>query len=355
MTCIVSARFDVEMDVGQLAARTRETLIREDVVATMAQLPAGADPWDDRRLLRLADMGLTTLCVPRHDGGAGLPAVHAVTIIEEVGRVLLPESLTATNLAMVVLADCGSPIGVSSDVASGSRRIGWVGAALSPAGGALWGQAEMIDAGRPSLLVGASADGTAWLLDAADAGREVVDDRDVSCPVVRVCLDETAVVATWDTSVGWTRLGELGTVMYAAEAVGAMAALVETTVRYVADPARFGRHVGGFQAVKRHCADMWSTTDLARTMVRTAAKSLDTDPDRARGDVAAAASFVASAFSDVTRTAVRLHGGMGHVLENNCHFFVRRALVSRRLLGDHAARRRTLLRAVRRGGLALAR
>jgi alkylation response protein AidB-like acyl-CoA dehydrogenase len=119
-------------------------------------------------------------------------------------------------------------------------------------------------------------------------------------------------------------------VLLAADLVGVGRAALDEAVAYVQDRRQFGVAVGTFQAVQHLAADAHVQLVAARNLVRSAAW---------RGDLVSArrAKAVASeAGRGACEAACQLLGGIGHTWEHPASARLRRALVSRHLLGDES-------------------
>src|SRR5665213_2081874 len=91
----------------------------------------------------LADLGVTGLTVPEAHGGFGLGLVDLVPLVEEAGRVALPEPLaTTTGIAAPLLADLATRSGGDDP-----RVAGWLSAIAS--GALTTAVAEGARPGRP--------------------------------------------------------------------------------------------------------------------------------------------------------------------------------------------------------------
>ena len=127
------------------------------------------------------------------------------------------------------------------------------------------------------------------------------------------------------------RVRALAMVLLAADLVGVAQGALDEAVQHVRDRHQFGVPVGSFQAVQHLAADAHVGLVAARNLVRSAAWRLD------QGDLASArrAKAVASeAGRAACETACQLLGGIGHTWEHPASARLRRALVSRHLLGD---------------------
>jgi alkylation response protein AidB-like acyl-CoA dehydrogenase len=248
----------------------------------------------------------------------GLGLAEAVLVFEELGRAAVPGPLVATFLAgdradgpVALVEEHQAPLLVAHlDVASAVLVVdGEVRLAPVPAGTPV---AEPVDPLSPLHE-----------LDTAPAG-DVLADLDPQ----RVRLE--------------------GAVLTAALQVGLAARLTDLSVRYAKEREQFGRTIGGFQAVKHICSDMFVRAELARVAVHAAAVTLDDgDPDSssdtAPGDVVrvvAGAKLLADEAAVTNgRSAVQVHGGMGFTWEVPVHFFLKRAWLHATEFGtadDHA-------------------
>ena len=246
-----------------------------------------------------------------------LGLTEAVLVFEELGRAAVPGPLVATFLA--------------ADRATGPVAL--------------------VETGESPLLVAHLDVATAALVVDDDEVRlaPVPDGATVPEPVDPLSpLHELSAVPSGevvpDLDVRQVRLD--GALLTAALQVGLAARLTELSVGYANEREQFGRTIGGFQAVKHLCADMFVRTELARVAVHAAAVTLDTDDTGDTSDAEEAARLVSGAklLADeaaVTngRSAVQVHGGMGFTWEVPVHYFLKRAWLHATEFGtadDHA-------------------
>ncbi|HYF19650.1 MAG TPA: acyl-CoA dehydrogenase family protein [Ramlibacter sp.] len=121
-----------------------------------------------------------------------------------------------------------------------------------------------------------------------------------------------------------------------AEAVGAMAMLLQATVDYLQARRQFGRPLAEFQVLRHRVADMLMATEQTRSLVLLAADRVRDDaPDRSR--LAAAVKVQAGqAGRFVGESAVQLHGAVGVTDELPVGHWFKRLLTIDFLLGDAA-------------------
>ncbi len=314
-----------------------------DDVRAAFDAPAARTP----RWATLAELGVTGVTVPEVHGGLALGLVDLVPLVEEAGRVALPEPLgTTTGIAAPLLADLDASGG-------GDPRIGpWLDAI---ADGAL--TAAVADPRRPGGPV-AGADGADLLLVVADGphGRELhgVDGTSVSVDPVP-SLDPTRRLGApvWTPSPATllvpgggardllTTTEDRAAVVTGAELLGLADTMVDLTAAYAKDRHQFGKPIGSFQAVKHLLAGAQVLLEFARPVVYGAAWSLDSgDPDASRA-ASVAKAYASDAAVEAARVSLQVHGAIGYTWECDLHLFLKRTWALAEAWGsadDHRAR-----------------
>ena len=239
----------------------------------------------------------------------GLGLAEAVLVFEELGRAAVPGPLVATFLA-------------------GDRADGPV---------------ALLEADQTPLLVAHLDVASAVLVIDTDvrlaprpSGPPVADPVDPLSPLHELDAVPAGEVLP-DLDPVRTRLE--GATLTAALQVGLAARLTQLSVSYAGEREQFGRSIGGFQAVKHICADMFVRAELARVAVHAAAVTLDTDEDEAARLVSGAKLLADEAAAANGRAAVQVHGGMGFTWEVPVHYFLKRAWLHATEFGsadDHA-------------------
>jgi len=174
-------------------------------------------------------------------------------------------------------------------------------------------------------------------------------------PTRQVILDGVRVPATH-------RMGEEGTgfaiamkalnggrLNIAACSLGGAQWALERTVAYVKDRVAFGSRLADLQSVTFRIADMETSLQAARGLVRAAAEALDRNDDDVAARCAMAKRFATDVAFDVANDALQLHGGYGYLHEYGIERVVRdlrvhqilegtneimRLIVGRHLLGE---------------------
>jgi alkylation response protein AidB-like acyl-CoA dehydrogenase len=273
---------------------------------------AADDPWDRDRWGALAEMGVVGLAVPEAAGGLGLTEVDLVLLLEEAGRVCLPEPLADTALVAPLVPEKGQ-VAMLGVAPGDARHV--VAADVMVVGDRAFARPD--DAGQHR-----SVDGSRRLLR--------VDDVAVGEPLFTLTADPFDHLA-------------FGT---AATLVGLARHLLEVTVGYAKERHQFGQPIGGFQAVKHQLANAHLAVEFAAPAVYRAAWSLATDQPTVPRDVSMAKAMAADAAEQVARTALQVHGAIGYTYESDLHLWMKRVWALAPAWGDAAWHRRRVADAV---------
>jgi alkylation response protein AidB-like acyl-CoA dehydrogenase len=287
---------------------------------------------DDGRLLEvwqaLAEMGVLGVQVPTAHGGLGLDERDLALLVEETGRVALPDPFVET---VAVAAPLLAALAVDSGIDAAAREVAERWLPRIAAGEAIvalsfdvdqpvshGGDAELLLAFRDNRLVAVAG-------DAVDAEPQAsVDGARTLAAVSWSTSDEVVLAGGATASALVDRARDRAAVATAAQLLGLGAHLLDQTVAYVKDRRQFGVPVGSFQAVKHHLADATLRLEFARPVVHAAAWALATgqpDASRAASHAKVAASEAASF---VGRQALQCHGAIGYTVEYDLHLWLKR-------------------------------
>jgi alkylation response protein AidB-like acyl-CoA dehydrogenase len=283
----------------------------------------------------LAEMGVIGLTVPEAFGGLGLSELDLVLLLEETGRVALPEPIVETTAVAAPLLDA---------VASDELKAEWL---------------PKIAAGDAIVAVGFV--GTPFVLHANVADLLVLEreDRLFALPAARARIERQPSVdgARRLYTVDWNRNDEIplvsgeegrhqvnaafdrGALGTAAQLLGLADHLLAVTVEYVKQREQFGVPVGSFQAVKHHLADALLRLEFARPVVYHAAYSMAHELDTRSRDVSMAKCFASEAAALVARKALQCHGAIGYTVEYDLHLWMKRVWALAASWGDAAYHR----------------
>ncbi len=131
-----------------------------------------------------------------------------------------------------------------------------------------------------------------------------------------------------------------GIIALAAEAQGAMDALLYTTVEYARNRKQFGVAIGSFQALQHRMVDMYTDSELCRAMVLRAQCAVLDNSDELDTVVAALKTLVGKKSRKLAEEAVQLHGGMGVSEELPVGQYLRRLMMIDACLGNADLHRR---------------
>jgi alkylation response protein AidB-like acyl-CoA dehydrogenase len=309
----------------------------------------------------MADLGWLAIPLPEEAGGLGGGAVDAMLLAERFGRHMVAEPYFSTVILGAGLIQAAGDDKQKAEwlpaIAEGKAKWAFAHAehgarfALNETrtkatktadGWTLSGKKIVVwDAATADRLIvlarsaGGDTDAKGlglFVVDASGAGvarhdYRTVDNRRASdiqldhAPVLAVLGDPAhalpAVEAVIDQAIAYM----------ASEAVGAMAALHETTLAYAKTRKQFGRAIGEFQVIQHRLVDMMMQVESARSLALLAALKAAAEPkDRARAAAAAKVQLGRSG-RFVGQQAVQIHGGMGMTDELNVGHYMKRLMM----------------------------
>jgi alkylation response protein AidB-like acyl-CoA dehydrogenase len=186
------------------------------------------------------------------------------------------------------------------------------------------------------------------IVDAAapEVARVAQPAFDPTAPMYAVELDDAAILHEPLGGEAVRRITTIGTLLAAAEAVGAAGRMLDDACRYAAERRQFGRTIASFQALRHLLADMYVRQASSWSSVLYAAAALDEDDEHAARTVSIAKAYVSRAAREVAHGAMQVFGGIAVTAEHPAHRFLRRIVVRERQFGDAAHHERALGRAL---------
>jgi alkylation response protein AidB-like acyl-CoA dehydrogenase len=304
------------------------------------------------RWATLADLGVTGLTVPEAHGGLGLGLVDLVPLIEEAGRVALPEPLgTTTGIAAPLLADVA---GRGSDSASGARAAFLLtgiaeGDVIAAVADNRWPDVPVAGVDGADLLVLVAATPGGPEVHALDGSKTTITPAPSLDPTRRLGTPEwepsadTLLVAGNAAQAVIDRTADRAAVVTGAELLGLADAMVTMTAGYAKDRQQFGKPIGSFQAVKHLVAGAQVLLEFARPVVYGAAWALDQgSPDASRA-ASVAKAYASEAALEAARVSLQVHGAIGYTWECDLHLFLKRTWALAEAWGSAADHRARLL------------
>jgi alkylation response protein AidB-like acyl-CoA dehydrogenase len=131
------------------------------------------------------------------------------------------------------------------------------------------------------------------------------------------------------------RVADTAIAALCAEAVGAMAAMHETTVDYMKTRKQFGVTIGSFQALQHRAAEMLVALEQARSMAMLATMmAAEDDARERRAAISAAKVQIGRSGRIVGQAAIQIHGGIGMTMEAKVGHYFKRVTLIDTLFGD---------------------
>ncbi|CCW14039.1 acyl-CoA dehydrogenase family protein [Rhodococcus aetherivorans] len=299
----------------------------------------------------LADLGIFAVAVPEAAGGAGAGVVDLATMLEQAAHHLATGPVLPTALAALVFGRAAGTDGAkwTELLAEGTLPTavaldGALTATTREGGYDLDGDAGPALGGEPgvAVLVRIGTDGGTerWaLLDADTPGLnlEPLDTLDKSRALARVRLAGVAVTTDRVVCVPAGLVRDLAATLAAAELAGVAGWALATAVEYAKIREQFGKPIGSFQAIKHLCAEMLCRTEKIRAAAWDAAVAADAAPHELPLAAAVATAVALDAAVQNAKDAIQVLGGIGFTWEHDAHLYLRRAVVTRQLLGGSAA------------------
>jgi len=335
-----------------------------------------AEGYDKAVWQQIVELGFAGILIPEEQGGTGFGPIGLGIVMQEAGR-----TLAATPLYSTAILGAGLILAAGSDaqkaellpqIASGELLTALaleetahhnpkqVAMSAEQNGNQiiLSGQKNFVIDGHiaDKLIVVARTSGAAgdanglsmFLVDAKAKGvtitrTHMVDSRNaaiVSFDKVNVPVSDAlgplgAAMAELESVL------DLGRACLAAEMLGGIEAVFDTTLAYLKERKQFGVIIGTFQALKHRAAEMFCEVELCQSVVLDALSALD----ERRNDVPRAVSLAKARLGDAARLisneGVQMHGGIGMTDDVDIGLYLKRARVQAQMLGDsnfHRAR-----------------
>jgi len=311
----------------ELLAETVAALVTKHAGPAAVRSAMESDRGYDESLWQLLcdQVGAAALVVPEEFGGAGGELADAATVLQELGRALVPSPLLGTTLAELALLAAPEP---DAETLGGLAEGGSIGALVFDADYVVNGDiADVVVAADGGQL-------SRWTRFSA----EPVATMDPTRRLARLRPEEVEAIGA-DPGIADT-----AAILLAAEQIGAAERCLELTVEYTKERVQFGRPIGSFQALKHRMADLYVALQAARAVVYEALEQASEQAVRKPSATSAALARVAAteAFSRVAAEGIQLHGGIAITWEHDMQLYFKRAHSSSQLLGPARAHLRRL-------------
>lgn len=332
-----------------------DRVVREEYDFDTRRDILAAGGFSETHWMTFAELGWLAVPFAEADGGLGGNAVDLGLVLQGIGRGLVLEPVLPTLLGGLLIADLGGPEQKKAwleRVIAGQLRLA---VALSEPGNRsdlgrsrtqaraegdgwrLTGHKSVVPgADRADMLLVPAADATGGLslfaIPAETAGLSLrsypTHDGTGAADLILddVALPGSALIGPAGGALGsLERNADLATAALCAEAAGAMAVLVETTLDYLKMRRQFGQPLSTNQALQHRMVDMMVALEEARASALAAALRMEApDPaERARA-VSLAKLEINRTARLVGQEAIQLHGAVGMTDELAAsHYFKR--------------------------------
>lgn len=293
----------------QLLAETVAALVTKHASPAAVRTAMESERGYDEALWQLLceQVGAAALVVPEKFGGAGGELADAATVLQELGKALVPSPLLGTTLTELALLAASDPDIMALEALTEGASIGAL--VLDP---------DYVVNGDIADVVVAAADGqlNRWTRFSA----QPVTTMDPTRRLARLQAAETEPLGA-DPGIADT-----AAILLAAEQIGAAERCLELTVEYAKSRVQFGRPIGSFQALKHRMADLYVEIAAAKALVTDACN----EPTPTNAGLARLAAT--EALNNSAAEGIQLHGGIAITWEHDMHLYFKRAHGSAQLL-----------------------
>jgi alkylation response protein AidB-like acyl-CoA dehydrogenase len=316
-------------DSRQHEIRQLRQAVRRSVRGSSPQGSPAPDPAWRQTWSQLCEIGIVGMCVPENHGGFGMRADAAVAIAAELGAALHGSPYPGLVAAAHALGTTGENSELLEAVLSGERICAF--GHLDRDGAT----ARLVDgAAEADVLLLTSPDGL-LLVEKWQAAQPYTFDVSRSCGDVRIAVTAGRHLPHQPLATSLFRL------LLAADAVGCVDRMLDSTVAYAKTREAFGKAIGGYQAVQHRLVDHGVKARGMSLAVEQAARALSENAPDADRLISLAELSVSSGATHLVHDLVQLTGGIGFTWEYGLHFFDRRVHQDARLARNprSAARR----------------
>jgi len=317
---------------------------------------------------KMADLGWMGLVYPEKYGGSGLTFVDFTTLLEEMGKAIVPGPFLSTVLCGLAILKWGTEGQKKEILARIARGDAILSLALIEAN-------STYDAA--GIKVKAVADGNDFIINGtklfvtdahvADyllcvtrtkAGRNkqegitlfLVDARSpgISCTLLKTFTGEKKCEVTFKNvrapkanvlgklDQGWKMVDELiglAAFLQCPWMVGGTQQALDMAVAYAKERFQFGRAIGSFQALQTKMANTVVDVVGARDFTYQTAWKLDQNLP-CKKDISMAKAWTAEAYRKASVEGIQIHGGIGITQDHDMQLYYRRAKALEIAFGD---------------------
>lgn len=130
------------------------------------------------------------------------------------------------------------------------------------------------------------------------------------------------------------RVLDIGRICLSAEMLGTSLEAFERTIAYIQERRQFGVSIGSFQGLQHRAAHAFCELELCKTLILKALHAID-ETDKLSTIASMTKAKMGEVAQLVTNEAIQMYGGIGVTDEEEIGFFMKRARVAQRTLGDY--------------------
>jgi len=349
-----------------LKTSTKEFLDLKSPLSSLRVLRDHSYKTHDKDLwMEMVEMGWTALTIPEEYNGLNFGYVGLGQVLEEMGRkltlspiistVLMSSTLTSLSKNKILKTKLFQEIMNGSKLVSIAHEEGiqhnpnTINSLLSKQGEGyvLNGKKNfVIDGSISDYLIVSSKDESVSntmlvLVDSKSDGitynnKVHMDSRtysDISFSNVKVDKSNLLSEENDGDSI-LEKTFDIARVGLAAEMLGSVQEAFEMTMSYLKEREQFGVKIGSFQALQHRSALMFGEIELCKSIVLKALQAIDSNDSNLPKLASLAKAKLGMTFKLVSNEAIQMHGGIGVTDDADIGFFLKRARVIQRILGD---------------------
>lgn len=348
-----------------LKSSAKEFLKERSPIAQLRRLRDMKDAigYDKTLWTEMANIGWVALNIPVAYGGLDFGYTGLGQVLEETGRTLTASPLVSTVLLSATAINLGGNLlqkeAVLPYIAAGDLIIAFAleegrhhhptristTASGKKGGYLLNGKKVAVMDGHVAdkLIVAADTDDGVelFLVDGKTEGITTervisMDSRNyASIQFDNVFVSERAKLAKYESGAALLeRTLDIGRIGLAAEMLGGIQEAFDRTVAYLKEREQFGVKIGSFQALQHRAAHLFCEIELCKSIVIKALKAIDNESDDLPRLASLAKAKLGQTYQLVSNESIQMFGGIGMTDEEEIGFFIKRARVVQRLLGD---------------------
>lgn len=352
-----------QKDIAKEARRFLKNECPLDYIFEMVDDPHGftKDLWD-----KMTEMDWMAMRIPEAYGGMGMEQIDINMLLEEMGRAMVPGPFFSTiMLAAEAIIEAGNDSQkehylpqIADGKLKGTLAIYEPDSGMDPSyikmetkflGDDIVLQGTKLfvpDVHSVDFIVCATRteDGITLFLIDTDTEGVTISPLPSMDATRRLSAVEFKDVRLKTDSIlggihqGWRplqRVLQRAQVGLAAECLGGAEYAMGAATDYAKVRVQYDQPIGGFQAIKHRCANMYVDVESSRSILYWAAWALDHGSEKEAGIAASVAKALCTeAFTRVASGAIQVLGGTGFTWENGMHLYLKRAKANEAAFGN---------------------